>query len=287
MKINSLLFGFLFLLTLSTTLGCGANLFGGLSKPSSDPQILSAARAALDQGNYQQASDLYQQLSSNSNDFKVSELGLTQLAQGSLFSYSDLIVALGTGGGTGDANTLVNLINVLAQRNLATTGSRGSLLTIYRNQASIADPVLKGWMQFIVATTMFNDLLAAAAKNSSFVAADLVANPTVCKTANCADAGAGTAACTKPAGGSFYDNASGDGSSGSDAAISMDTSPLSEWETSASMNKVIGLTSVLPAQFASFAGPNVAGYLAILKKLEGIPSADACGRQFILDILYP
>ena len=65
------------------------NLYGGLSKPANDEQYLVAARACLDRGDYACAKENYQALSTNYNDVRISETGLTTLAETRIFSISD------------------------------------------------------------------------------------------------------------------------------------------------------------------------------------------------------
>jgi hypothetical protein len=69
------------LATLMLTLLSGCNLFSPLSSPSGDDQILSAARAKFDSGDFQGAIALYNQLSSADQDIALSETAYAQLAE--------------------------------------------------------------------------------------------------------------------------------------------------------------------------------------------------------------
>jgi hypothetical protein len=71
----------LVLATLALTLLSGCNMFSPLSSPSGDTQIISAARAKFDDGDFQGAIALYNQLSSANQGIALSETAYAMLAE--------------------------------------------------------------------------------------------------------------------------------------------------------------------------------------------------------------
>jgi len=67
--------------TLALTLVSGCNMFSPVSSPTGDPQIISAARAKFDDGDYEGAIALYAQLSSANQDIAISETAYAHFAE--------------------------------------------------------------------------------------------------------------------------------------------------------------------------------------------------------------
>ena len=186
------LLGMIAMLPLFTT---GCNLFGGLSSPSNDAQYLDAARACLDQGNYDCAQKNYEALSNSYNDVKISEEGLTTLASQNIFSISDLVESLGTN--LGSAASFSILAVAMEQRGITNGSYRTTIKQIYDNDAGINDIKLQAFSKFLTSLAMLNELLAnAVGSDGQLTASDIVADPTTCKTSN----GADTVACAAPSG---------------------------------------------------------------------------------------
>ena len=197
------------------------NLYGGIDKPSGDNQILMAARACLDHGDYVCAQQNYQALSNNENDVKVSELALTALAQNGLFSMSDLLLALGSD--RGSAKSLTAMSGLIAGRGKTDGTSRANIQSVFVSLTTIQDAKLKAFMQFLTATALVNQILAGAiTSNNALAITDLV-------TGACAGICATDATCAKPAADLLLDtDVSGEPSSNWPSAMRWSTSPIVE-----------------------------------------------------------
>ena len=170
-------FGFLSLLFLSS-----CNLMGFMDKPSGDAQLLDAARACLDKGDFTCAHDYYTALSSNYADVKTSENSLTTLGENNIFFMSDLFTALGSG--TGSATSRITLAETLYARSKTDPTTRTTIQTLYSNEAAITDPTLKAYSQLITSITMFSSILASAINTGGkLTVSDLAFNGATCRLA--------------------------------------------------------------------------------------------------------
>ncbi len=140
----------------------GCNLYGGLSSPSNDEQHLDAARACLDRNDFPCALEHYQALSDSYADIRINETSLARLGQARVFSFSDLISALGTSLGNG--RTLSSMAELIARRNVATAANRVLIQETYASNAQISDsnPKLRAFSKFISAISMYSTVLASA-----------------------------------------------------------------------------------------------------------------------------
>lgn len=167
------------LLLLVTLSGC--NLYGGLSSPSNDEQHLDAARACLDRNDFPCALEHYQALSDSYADIRINETSLARLGEARVFSFSDLISALGTSLGNG--RTLSSMAELIARRNVATAANRLLIQETYASNGTIsnANPKLRAFSQFLSSITMFNTVLAqAVGADGVLSASDIVTDPTAC-----------------------------------------------------------------------------------------------------------
>lgn len=256
----------------------GCNLYGGLSKPSSDPQHLLAARACLDRADYVCAQEHYAALSSSYIDQKISEGNLTTLAQNNIFSMADLIGALGDGRGSG--STLSVLANILAGRGKTTATDRTLIQSLYATaNANIVNPQTKAFSKFIAALAMYNSVLGSAAgANGTLEAADLALNATSCKGTGAAGC-AGNANCATP----------GTNNMG-DAAFADTMATAGNWGNAPSVDMLIAAADAMNSELAILTGGSSSGLLGAVADIINIapPAAGAqCKRYAILSIIFP
>ena len=257
----------------------GCNLYGGLSSPSNDQQYLLAARACLDQGNYQCALDNYNALSNAYHDIKISEIALTELAQGNIFSMKDFIASLGNNSGSGAS--LAFIANELANRGITSASVRTTIQTIYTNENQINDPNLKAFSQFIAAVAMFNEVLANAVTGSVLTSNNIAAHGAACKTSsNCTTDATN---CGAPVGTQFTFN-------GADHSDISSGTPMTG---SATIQKMVIAAAAATAQLEELTGQssNYAGIISAMQQFSQInvgaatAAADQCSRQLIIQYL--
>jgi hypothetical protein len=225
----------------------GCNLYGGLSKPSDDNQYLVAARACLDSGDYPCAINNYNALSSQYNDEKVSELGLTLLAQENIFSISDLVASLGDN--LGSSASFAFLAVALQQRGVTGGAARTTIKQVYDSDSGITDDTkLLAFSRFIATLAMMNEVLAnAVGANGTLTAADIVATPATCNSSN----GTDIVACAAPAGTALtYD------SNDHSAFTNAGTSGTADWSGPATIQKLITAASQTASEFSLFGTGN-------------------------------
>jgi hypothetical protein len=147
----------LFLLLLS-----GCNLYGGIDGPSGDQQILSSCRAEFDQGDYQDALNCYQQLSSSDSDTGLSEsayVGLTQ-AGASMKAYAS---AFGKG-----TSSIGPAITTFAEGILANGSGQATRVAIWQafnEQKNIQNIQLRSLVRFLGAISFAAEILAESSAN--------------------------------------------------------------------------------------------------------------------------
>jgi hypothetical protein len=270
-----LLFGSLLSLT-------ACNLYGGIDKPSGDAQHLSAARACLDNGDYDCAQTNYQALSSNENDVKISEEELTTLAQQNIFSISDLVSTLGSSRGNG--SSLAQLAGVLAARGKTDGNTRVILQSTWASDGNIQNANLKAFSKFLVSYAMLNEVLASAVtdSNNGLAQGDLVANPSVCVSSfssNPTSCYTDTTDCGAPAGTALLDTTPSDVSS-------MDSA--TNWDTAPTLQKVFESLVAASASIGNL-NSNDEGVFKTITELQAafavLPNA-ACKRQALLIALF-
>lgn len=178
------LFYLIIALLLSTLVAGCNNLFSSSDKPSGNAQLLSAARAAFDKGNYDEARDLYQQLTDDEGDVKKSESAFLIMTQQGV-SMTTLVEFVGN---KANGQALTQLAEHL------TSGSgearRLALYEAYTQHKTITDTNLKGFVQFTTTLALFAEVLAeAASADGTLRKTDLVKN------ANCSTAHIETSDC--------------------------------------------------------------------------------------------
>lgn len=135
----------------------GCNLFGGLDGPSGDEQLLSAARAAFDQGDYQLAIQLYGELSSANSDVGLSETAYVDLTQAGAS-----MKAYATAFGKGEV-AIGPAITTFAEGILANGAGQATRVAIWQafnEQQNITDPQLKALVRFLGSLSFAAEILA-------------------------------------------------------------------------------------------------------------------------------
>jgi hypothetical protein len=165
-----------------------------MDKPSGDIQILSAARACFDVGDYECASNYYSQLSSASSDQSNSEAVFQTLAQNgvSVSAFMDSVIS-----GSSEAGKLVTNLSTYL---IPTSGesARLAFFHAFQKQSTISDSRTQGLIRFITSLSLLSELLAEDADTTKgkLQQADLVSSPT-----GCADSTAPLfSGCEKPTG---------------------------------------------------------------------------------------
>ena len=267
-------------LLLCSILFSGCNLYGGLSSPSNDQQLLSAARAAMDQGDYAKAASYYQQLSNTYSDQKISELTFNTLAGNNIFTIADLVGSLGSG--NGGVSTITNIAQLLAGRGKTDGTTRVAIQGTYVSNAGIVNADLKNFMQLFSAVAMIEEELAnAVGSDGVLTASDLVVNPAACKgdtiVTSLADAN-----CNIPGTNTLNDTATGDGT--------ITLSATANWSDNPSLTKI--KVAAVAAGSAAAALGNSSGLLSTLSTLSSIPAVSnsttaRAARWFLLTTLFP
>jgi len=255
----------------------GCNLYSGVDKPKGDPQLLSAARACLDRGDYECAKEYYNQLSDGENDTKLSELAFTEMAETDAFSIRDLITSLGSDRGGG--NSFLKIAELMASRGKTDGNTRAILQSAYASVGGIQNTDLKSFMQFITALGMFNEVLAnAVGTDGVLTASDLAQNPTAC-----ASAGAGCALSTD------CNNSVGAGiDDGTGEVTSLDSG---DWTSNATLTKLQVAAAAASDALANLSGNNnYEGILETMNQLDDLNlpanSNARCKRMVLLTTLF-
>ena len=221
------------------------NLYGGINKPSGDAQLISAARAALDQGDYVKAKEYYQAISDDQIDIRVSELALNSLAEIGVFSISDLIQSLGSS--RGSAKSITSMATVIYARGKTDASLRTTIQATYSGLSAIKNTSLRSFIQFLTSVAMINQILASAVGADGLLTVSDIAS-TSCSTVNCIN----PTVCDKPTGSLFLDNGVVSEPSSMSSASNWNTSPsikklelaLTAASTAASSLGISGLSGI-------------------------------------------
>lgn len=157
----------------------GCNPFALVDTPSGDTQVLAAARACFDKGDFTCASKYYGQLSSVASDSTNSEGAFQALAQNGATMGAFMNAAVN--GGTSGGKFLTQLANSLASG--AGQTRRLAIFHAYQRWDSISDTSLKNLVRFLTAASLLAEILAEdAGTNGLFETTDWVTTPTTCLT---------------------------------------------------------------------------------------------------------
>lgn len=162
------------------------NIFDPIDSPSGDAQILSAARAAFDKGDYEKARELYAKLSSKDDKIRSEEAFRKLTAAGVDASF--FVSAFGGGGGAAGLNQMAS--------QLSHTAGEALRLAIYDavlDVTEISDPNLRGLVRLISTTALAAELMAETAGDTG--------EPHVLEPADVAGASCNTATCAGCTGG--------------------------------------------------------------------------------------
>jgi hypothetical protein len=156
---------------------CNFNVFEPFDHPTSDAQLISAARACFNRGDYACAQQDYEKLSNNSDDIKNSEeafVAIDQIGAGmgafiSAFGQSNI--------STGKAITAI--ANSVGGN--AGAPARLAVYNAYQKAILVQDTSLKGLTRFVTAIAMAAELLAEAATSpGNLTQADLALSVSGC-----------------------------------------------------------------------------------------------------------
>lgn len=224
------------------------NAFDPLSSPSGDDQLLSAARACLDRGDFECALDHYGKLSADKADVKASEQAYAILAQNNA-GFTAFATAFGTDPSVKGLGALVTEVADGAgeSRRLALHGA----YLLANSIPEATNPKLRGLARFLTATALAAEILAEISGSDRVLhKVDLVANGSC---GNTTEVGcAASAACDAGLGSIGSSGTNGD----IDAAAPSGTPPTLDQLYTALSAAVSGLSAVNPSGSAvtSFGG---------------------------------
>lgn len=268
---NKIIFLLLTTLTLSS-----CNLFGGIDKPSGDIQLLDAARACLDQGDFVCAQEYYQKISNGSYDAKMSEGSLVMLAENNIFFMSDLISSLGSG--IGGASSLIALAQTFRSRDKTDSTTFTIIQRTYGRTLWISEPTLKAYYRFISSLAMMSAVLAGpVGPDGVLTASDLAATPSTCKGLNAATCAA-SATCNDAASGYFPDG---------NEVITMDDT---YWLGNTSTKKFRAAAAAADAASSDLGiSSGIFGAIASISAVTGANNQEEarCTRMYLLQTLFP
>jgi hypothetical protein len=184
------------LLLLATTLLSGCNVFSVVDKPSGDEQALSAARACLDDGDFECARKYYAELSNEYADIRESEEAFMILAENG----ATMGAFMETFGSGGSGQALSNLAEKMAPGSLT---KRQNVQQAFQKYPSIssANAPLQALVRFVGAVALAAEFLAEELTTSGTT---LNPNKIASNGASCLAAGLGgcavNAACGAPSG---------------------------------------------------------------------------------------
>jgi hypothetical protein len=169
-KRYSVLFSVLGLSALGFGLSACVNMFDPIDNPSGDAQILSAARAAFDQGDIADARELYGKLAGN-------QIAISELIFVDLDACGANIGAFGSAlaNGTDSAGSILTILGERMAPAHSTT-CFATLLAAYKASLNLTDPNVKGFTGFLAALAIAGEVLAnnTNVQDGSLLKADFV-----------------------------------------------------------------------------------------------------------------
>ena len=244
------------------------NVYSPLNSPSGDEQILSAARACLDQADYSGALVLYQKLSSNYSNTVASESAYAILDENG----ADFGAIASSFGKSPNGKGLSALANAMILG--AGETRRLALYQAYQKAALITgNPTLQGFVKFMASIALAAEMLAENAGADSIMSySDLAEGGSSCTTTAC---GLGQASCNAATGGKFSTSVF----AGLDAAQPTGTNPSLDQLYSAITQAVSGLSAMGAAGGTSSSFTHLLG-------TDGLPSVGtmqaACFRATLI-----
>ena len=134
-----------FVLMVGVSILPSCNFFSVIDSPGGDTQLISAARACFDQGDFTCALDHYSQLSDSESDVNHSESAFTILHENGI-GMGQFMTAFGTGS-SGGGKVLTDLANLVASD--ASQTKRTAVYEAYKKIDSINQSELKGQLTTI------------------------------------------------------------------------------------------------------------------------------------------
>lgn len=178
--------------------GCFAcNVFAPFDSPTGDAQLISAARACLDDGDFRCAADYYGRLSGSSGDVAASETAFALLdrAGADFGSFSKAFVSDNR---SSAGKVLTALAETLSLNVTPGASVRQAVLAAYKYALEIKAPELRGEVRFIAAIWLAAATLAEDAGAPGLLkATDIAANPATCNQQPLSSCN-GSTACSNP-----------------------------------------------------------------------------------------
>ncbi|HCM39629.1 MAG: hypothetical protein A2X97_13900 [Bdellovibrionales bacterium GWA1_52_35] len=166
------------LLTAFGTLS-GCNLFDPLDSPSGDAQLLSAARAFFDQGDFAQAAEMYAKLSGDKADDVNADSAFRILDENGA-SMGQFMIAFGTGQGSMGTGFTKLADALISSNGPAGKAKRLAILTAFQKTDLIQDPATRGMVRFATAAAMVAEILAEGASPTGLVPNDIANIAAIC-----------------------------------------------------------------------------------------------------------
>jgi hypothetical protein len=193
MKQSQRVFGGIAILGLALFGLTSCNLWGGIDKPSGDAQLLSAARAAFDNGDFAKALNYYQQLSASDNDVKLAESAFVNLASAGA-NIANFAGAFGNGKNISVGPALATFAGEMLP--FVGTANRTIIFNAFQSYQNINDINLRPLVQFMGSMAMAAIVLAEdiPASDNAYHIAD------VCPSTGTPPCGAGVLGVSQAAG---------------------------------------------------------------------------------------
>lgn len=270
------------LVLLAASMIAACNIFDPFDSPTSDTQLLSAARAYFDKGEFDKAAEMYAKISGDKADAVNADTAFRMVDQYGA-PMSQFMISFGTGE-VGIGNALTSLANHM----VSTGGTPGEtkrlqILEAFQRVSGITDPATRGVVRFVTAAAMVSEILSEVAGLASPIGsvtpADIVSTPNVCTNA-LLDCNV-TSECDQPASG--LDKAAGPlarmpatGTSGFTGAATLDMIGAAFKEIDVALNQEIGSGGTLGNNFLNFITTLSTTFTAVVQ------TAPRCARQALV-----
>ncbi len=156
------------------------NIFDPLDSPGGDRQLLSAARACFDKGDFACAREYYGKLGGNQD--AIAELAFLSLDEEGM-DISAIVRALAISDGETIGSILTELGEALTYKTTPGEAKRQRLVDSYKTVANITNTSLKGFVRFTTAIAIAAEIVAeesSVASDNVLSKTDLVLNAATC-----------------------------------------------------------------------------------------------------------
>jgi hypothetical protein len=274
-------------------ISAGCNTFAPLDSPSGDVQILAAARACFDQGDFQCAADKYHILELSTSvttlNQAYSEDAFEILAKNGI-TFSVFITSVIDSGG--DAGALITKLAGVLRTNGVTNPlvatnypTRAALFEAYQKSLKMTAGRSRGLITFITATTLMAEILAEDAtgidttkKVGKLQQSDIVENPTTCLASSGNPPWTG---CTPPAGHNIIDGST---------PITLSTATAADFTAAPSLQMILAAASEIQSGLSMMTSSggigSASGSLAtsILSQTIGTPADSPLFRYTLISL---